>query len=130
MEEYVLVVDDQPDVRRLITDVIEMLGFAAQEAKNGVEALKHTEEKIPRLIVMDLMMPDMDGFTALARLRANPNTRNVPVILLSALGGGHGPRMHTLHGVVDVLIKGEFTMEQLCASLEKVLFTDNNTLPV
>ncbi|MGF1507436.1 MAG: response regulator [Anaerolineae bacterium] len=109
MDDYVLVVDDHPDVRKLVIDVLDVMGYAAQEAVNGQEALDVVAENKPNLIVLDLMMPVMDGFTTLTRLHADPTNRGIPVILLSAIAED-ADSMKRLPGVKGVLRKGSFTL--------------------
>lgn len=81
----ILVVDDEEDVRALIGLGLEMQSdWTVFNASSGEEALSIAAAHRPDLILLDLMMPDMDGRTTLQRLKANPATRQIPVILMSA----------------------------------------------
>ncbi len=89
MEDFskynVLVVDDVPLNVRLVTKMLERFNFTIRTAGNGLEALEAVQEQKPHLILLDLLMPLMDGFEALQILKANPATENIRVVILSAL---------------------------------------------
>lgn len=79
----VLVVDDDPEIREFVCEVLAQAGFATVTADDGEEGLALAEARRPALIVMDVMMREMDGYTALTRLRGHPATRDIPVIILT-----------------------------------------------
>lgn len=81
----VLVVDDVESNRRLFRELLAEVGLEALTAKNGQEALQKTVEFQPQIILMDIRMPVMDGIEAAKKLKANPETQNIPIIGLSAL---------------------------------------------
>ncbi|MCI0553567.1 MAG: response regulator [Anaerolineae bacterium] len=81
---YVLVVDDVPDILELLDTTLKFKGYRVVTAHNGVEALDAIEQEHPTLIIADILMPRMDGFSLVHRLRLNPQTRDIPVIFLSA----------------------------------------------
>ncbi len=80
----VLAVDDERHIVRLIQVNLERAGYQVATAFDGPEALKKVEADKPDLIVLDVMMPRMDGFEVLKRLQANPETREIPVVMLTA----------------------------------------------
>ncbi|UCC67718.1 MAG: response regulator [Armatimonadota bacterium] len=80
----VLAVDDERHIVRLIQVNLERAGYQVATAFDGPEALKKVEAERPDLIVLDVMMPKMDGFEVLKRLQANPETREIPVVMLTA----------------------------------------------
>jgi two-component system chemotaxis response regulator CheY len=80
----VLVVDDDRYLCDLVVDVLEASGHAARKAANGVEALKQVRERKPKLILLDLMMPVMNGWEVAAALRANPEWADIPVVIITA----------------------------------------------
>jgi Signal transduction histidine kinase len=84
----ILVVDDDATIGRYFTEFFEGQGFRVKLAATGEEALIMAREHMPNLITMDLMMPDMDGRTAIRCLRHNPFTRHIPILVLSALSEG------------------------------------------
>jgi CheY-like chemotaxis protein len=85
----VLLVDDYEDNRRLFAEYLELSGFRTAVAGNGEEGLAKANELHPEVIVMDLAMPDLDGFEVTRRLRAEESTRRTPVIALTAYPIGY-----------------------------------------
>lgn len=80
----ILAVDDERHIVRLIQVNLERAGYDVATAFDGPEALKKVEAEKPDLVVLDVMMPKMDGFEVLKRLQANPETRDIPIIMLTA----------------------------------------------
>jgi two-component system alkaline phosphatase synthesis response regulator PhoP len=82
----VLVVDDETDILELVVFNLERQQFKVLTADNGITAVQVAKEKIPDLIVLDLMLPGMDGFSVYRELRADPRTNGIPVLMLTAKG--------------------------------------------
>jgi two-component system, chemotaxis family, chemotaxis protein CheY len=80
----VLVVDDDPDILEALSEILEAEGFEIRRARNGKEALEKLEPTPPHLILLDLMMPVMDGWEFAQRMRQRPEAAHVPLIVLSA----------------------------------------------
>lgn len=80
---FVLVVDDDPETRTFVCDVLALAGYRTETAEDGEKALALAEKRRPDLIVLDIMMRVMDGYTTMTRLRARPEMRNIPVIVLT-----------------------------------------------
>lgn len=80
----VMVVDDENDVIELLKLILERDGYEVVTANNGREALEKLESFIPDLIILDVMMPEIDGYTVNTHLQKNDKTRSIPVIILSA----------------------------------------------
>lgn len=81
---HILIVDDDPTIRSALEALLEDEGFAPQTASNGQEALRMVHDNPPSLILMDLMMPVMNGIDAVRELKADPRTSAIPVIAMSA----------------------------------------------
>jgi len=81
---YLLVVDDVPDILKLLDATLKFKGYRVVTAFNGQEALEIIHREHPALIIADILMPKMDGFSLVHRLRLDPKTRDIPVIFLSA----------------------------------------------
>jgi len=81
---YVLVVDDVPDILELLNTTLKFKGYRVITARNGQEALEIIQREQPALLIADILMPVMDGFSLVHRLRLDPKTRDIPVIFLSA----------------------------------------------
>ena len=108
----VLVVDDDADTRHRLRTALERDAWAVREAGDGAEALERVAQAPPRLILLDLTMPMMDGFDFLHRLRAVPGCADIPVLVLSARDISHA-EYGRLTDVDRVLKKGETSMRQL-----------------
>jgi two-component system cell cycle response regulator DivK len=80
----ILIVEDNDKNLKLVRDVLQFKGYPTVEAMTAAEGLRLAREKRPALILMDIQLPDFDGITALARLREEPLTRQIPVIAISA----------------------------------------------
>lgn len=81
---YLLVVEDIPDILRLLKATLEFKGYRVVTARDGQEALDVLQQERPAMIITDILMPKMDGFNLVHRLRINPDTRDIPVVFLSA----------------------------------------------
>jgi DNA-binding response OmpR family regulator len=84
LSQSVLVVDDEPTARSMLRLILVRAGFEVLEAKDGYEALEQVKRNIPDLMLLDIMMPGMDGFTVCETLRGQEKTADLPVIMLSA----------------------------------------------
>ena len=80
----ILVVDDDADIRAALTEVLEEQGYVVRAAANGAEALKRVRERTPNLVLLDLMMPVMDGIEFLDVVKADRTMPEVPIVVLSA----------------------------------------------
>lgn len=121
-DSYVLVVDDDPDAREILKLVMRNISVGVKEAHNGLAALDLVREQVPALILLDLMMPMMDGFQVLTHLRSDPRTRNIPVIVVT--GMKEGKETLRLPGVSKVLVKGSFNIPQIRQIVTETLGMD------
>jgi PAS domain S-box-containing protein len=115
-EGDILVVDDDADMRQRLRKVLESNGWGVVEAGNGKEALERVREAIPQLIMLDLTMPVMDGFTFLRNLREEPEHRNIPVVVLTARDLSPVD-WGMLQGADRVLTKGQKSLRELASEV-------------
>jgi DNA-binding response OmpR family regulator len=85
-KKYILVVDDDPDLVETVAMMLESKGCEVGKAYDGVEGEESIKERRPDLIILDIMMPRKDGYVLCAELKSNEETRDIPVILLTAVG--------------------------------------------
>ena len=119
--QTILVVDDDPGILDMHSRLIQQTGRQVLTAHNGRDALILIEQKIPDLILLDLMMPEMDGFAVLDELRARESTRDIPVIILSARLLTDEDLERCNRGVASILGKGLFSGEETLGHIEAAL---------
>jgi len=120
MSERVLVADDDPDILTVVKINFELDGFEVDSAVDGEDALQKATADPPDVIVLDIMMPRMDGLTALHRLRSQASTANIPIILLTARGLPED-RVRGLELGADDYITKPFDITELAARVRSVL---------
>ena len=116
----VLVADDDEDVLGLVSFRLERSGYEVAAAKDGEEALRLARELSPALVVLDVMMPRLDGYEVTRRLREDEATRGIPVILLTALAQEADVARGFESGADDYLRK-PFSPQELAARVQAVL---------
>ena len=105
MAQKILVVDDEEDIVELLSYNLKLEGYDVVHASSGLDGLNRARKDLPDLILLDLMLPDMDGFSVCEILRCQPSTASIPVIFLTAMAG-EMPRMHGLEvGAADYCVK-------------------------
>ncbi|GJE09145.1 MHYT domain-containing protein [Methylobacterium longum] len=115
----ILVVDDDADMRARLRSVLERNGWSVREAGDGAEALERMAEDRPRLVLLDLTMPVMDGFTFLREMRGRPGCEEIPVVVLSARDVS-GEERRRLAGADRVLRKGDASLQDLAAEVVRL----------
>jgi two-component system alkaline phosphatase synthesis response regulator PhoP len=101
----ILLVDDELDVLDILSKKLEAAGFLTVRASDGNEGLRKTWEEKPDLVLLDIMMPNKDGFTMLCDLQSNERLRNIPVIMVSAKSEADSLFEGQRLGAMDYLIK-------------------------
>ncbi len=102
---YILVVDDNAIMTKLVCRYLEIHGFEAHSASDGVACIEQVEIRKPDLILSDVMMPRMDGITLTEQLRARDTTKDIPVIVVSALNDHDTQQRAIKAGAVDIIAK-------------------------
>jgi CheY-like chemotaxis protein len=116
----VLIVDDVQDNRTIYVLFLKFSGFRIAEAENGEEALRQAQALLPNIIVMDLSLPVMDGWEATRRLKRNPRTRGIPIIVLT----GHALPEHAQaarEAGCDLVITKPCLPDQLLDAIRRIL---------
>lgn len=115
-----LLIDDDPNLILLVKDYLEFRGYEVVTAENGREALEVLEQQIPDMIICDVMMPEMDGYSLVSTIRSDPKTSWIPVLFLSAKGQSQD-RVKGLNIGADVYMVKPFEPEELVAQVESSL---------
>ncbi len=119
----IMVVDDDPDIVTLVRVILEQEGFNVRCANSGQQFFAVLEKEKPDLIILDVMMPVMDGLVVLARLKDAPETSSIPVILLTVLEQ-HEDVLAGYKTGADYYMTKPFTRIQLIASINRLLSRD------
>ncbi len=120
IKQKVLVVDDDPDIRKLVEAVLQREGFIVSSAGSGAEFFKTVAHFKPDLVVLDLQLPDEDGFAIIKKLRGNPNTVNLPVVMLTVQSVDSYKIAGLEIGADDYIVK-PFNQGEFVARLRAVL---------
>lgn len=120
MGKKILVVEDNPDNRILITDVLTSLDYETVVAVDGEEGVDAARQEVPDLILMDLSLPKMDGWTATGHIKANPDLAHIPVIALTA-HAMVGDREKALAAGCDDYISKPIDLRELANKLQEYL---------
>ncbi len=116
----VLAVDDVPLNLLLVEKMLTRYKFNVKKANSGSEALEMIHAELPSVVLLDLLMPNMDGYEVLSRLRSNPQTKDLPVIILTALNSDADIIRGFKAGANDFITK-PIIMDKLVKSIEKQL---------
>jgi two-component system, OmpR family, alkaline phosphatase synthesis response regulator PhoP len=120
MQRKILVVDDDVEMLELLGFILRKAGFAVGTAKDGVDALKKACSISPDLILLDLMMPKLDGFAVCEILRGDPATASVPIVVLTAMSGQLSRFAGLEAGASDYVTK-PFSPKHLVSRIETLL---------
>ena len=127
---YILVVDDIPNILELIDTTLKFKGgYRVQTARNGEEALEVIQKEHPILVVTDILMPKMDGFNLVHRLRLDPGTRNIPVVFLSATYVAPEDKTFAMLIGATRFIEKPIDIDQLMKTLSELLAQVEPTTP-
>jgi CheY-like chemotaxis protein len=117
----VLVIEDNPDTREMFTRNLEKEGWTVRTAENGREGLQRMNDALPALILLDLMMPEMDGFEFMEAFREHPDWRGIPVIVVTAKELSEEDR-NRLNGQVTLIMeKGHFHKDELLKEIQQLI---------
>lgn len=115
-----LLVDDDPNLILLVKDYLEFQGYEVITAENGRDALETLNHQVPNMIICDIMMPEMDGYTLIERIRQDARLSWIPVMFLSAKGQSQD-RVRGLNTGADVYLVKPFEPEELVAQVDSSL---------
>jgi DNA-binding response OmpR family regulator len=125
MAKRILVVDDDENILNLERTILEQKGFDVTAAGGGAEALQLLEERTFDLVLLDVMMPEVDGFTVCRRIKEDPRLKDVPVIFLTAKGGGEALAEGFESGAI-MYINKPFTANKLLTIVHTMLESGTN----
>jgi CheY-like chemotaxis protein len=119
--KQVLVVDDNALSRKLLNDILSAEGYSVRLAASGSEALSAIAKEPPDAILLDIMMPGMDGFEVVRRLKADKKIHMPPIVMVSALDD-EGSRARLTAAGINTMLSKPIDRWELCSTLERILF--------
>jgi two-component system cell cycle response regulator DivK len=118
MRKCILVVEDQEDNRRILRDLLTSAGFDMIEVENGEDAITSAQEGRPDLILMDIQLPILDGYEATRRIKADPDLKSIPIIVVTSYALSGDEEKARLAGCDDYVAK-PFSPRQLLAKIKE-----------
>lgn len=119
-KKTILLVEDDEFLAELYATKLTLEGYKVYLAIDGLKGLKMAKEKKPALILLDILLPKMDGFTVLAELKKDPKAKNIPVVLLTNLSQRSEVKRGLDLGAVDYLIKAHFMPSEVVAKIKRL----------
>ena len=122
MGKTILIVEDEPRNMTLTRDLLKISGYETIEAVDGKQGVEKAKSEKPNLILMDIMMPKMDGYSACCEIKADQSTKNIPVVMLTAVGFDLNKKLAKQMGA-DGYVTKPFSRQQLIDAISPLLAT-------
>jgi CheY-like chemotaxis protein len=122
MGKTILIVEDEPKNMTLTRDLLKISGYETIEAVDGKQGVEKAKSAKPNLILMDIMMPKMDGYSACREIKADQSTKNIPVVMLTAVGFDLNKKLAKQMGA-DGYVTKPFSRQQLIDAISPLLAT-------
>ena len=120
-QDYLLIVEDDPDILKLLDATLTFRGYRVITAKNGKDALEAIQLKRPAIVITDIMMPTLDGFGLVHRIRINPETREIPVVFITATYVTREDREFALNIGATRFIQKPVDLEKFLATIAELI---------
>lgn len=120
-KKLILLAEDELTLAKMYQTKFSMEGFEVEHAEDGNKALQILESKTPDIILLDIIMPNLDGFGVLKKLKSDKRWSNIPIILLTNLGQESDVKRGLELGADDYLIKAHFTPQEVADKIKKML---------
>ena len=119
-QKKILIIDDEEDIRKILKMRLEQEGFTIVQANDGDVGAKTAEQEVPDMIIMDIMMPNMDGYSCLKEVRSLPKTKDIPVLMLS---GKEEEKVRDLFAFQKIsgYIEKPFELDDLVVKVREIL---------
>jgi two-component system cell cycle response regulator DivK len=120
MSPKILVVEDHEDNRRIIRDLLTAHGFEVVEAVTGLEGVREAERHTPALILMDIQLPEIDGYEATRRIKSQPDLRHIPIIIITSYALS-GDDLKAYAAGCDEYVSKPYSTRKLLTKIRKLL---------
>lgn len=117
----ILIIEDDPLMSRLYQKVFKFENYDVSSAVNGREGIEKAVKEKPTLILLDIMMPEMNGLEALDKLKADPDTKTIPVIVLTNLAGTQDAETALAKGAVKYIVKSEHEPKEVVQMVKEII---------
>lgn len=121
MAAKVLLIEDDQLIQRMYQKIFTFEGYEVVIASDGAEGLKRVKAEAPTIILLDIMMPKMNGIEVLEKLKSEPSTKSIPVIMLSNLAGDNDIETALSMGAVKYIVKSEFDPKEVADMVNEVI---------
>jgi len=121
MAKTILIVEDDPLMNRMYQKIFKFEKYEVQTASNGEEGLEKARQIKPTLILLDIMMPKMNGLEVLGKLKSDPDMKGIPVIMLTNLAGEKDAETALMKGAVKYIIKSEHDPKQVVSIVKEII---------
>lgn len=121
MTQTILIIEDDKFLRDLITRKLTQEGYKISEAIDGEEGFKKIKDEKPALVLLDLILPGIDGFEVLTRIKDAPELSKIPVMIISNLGQGEDIERAKKLGVIDYVVKAHLTPNEIVEKVRSIL---------
>jgi len=119
MAKSVLIVEDEGAMQRALKNKLEKAGYDVLLANDGAEALEQMKEHKPQLMLLDLIMPKLDGISVLREVKVNDELKNIPVIILTNLSSGDKVAEAMQLGTFDFLVKANYSLDDVLSKVKE-----------
>ena len=117
----ILFIEDEPTLQKTLASLLEKEGFKVFVASDGLRGLEIALNELPDLILLDLILPKLDGFKVLKQLKENEQTKLIPVIVLTNLEGMTDVEKALELGATNYLVKSDYSLEEVLAKIKKII---------
>jgi CheY-like chemotaxis protein len=126
----ILIIEDDPLVARMYEKVLKFDGNTVELAKDGREGVEKAKEILPNLIFCDVMMPRMNGIEVLETLKADPTTKDIPIVMLTNLSGTRDAQVALSKGALAYMVKSEYRPKDIADKTKEIMSTGSEPAPV
>jgi len=116
-----LVVEDDEATREMLVRTLDKSGWGVKIARNGIEALERLKEEVPQLILLDLMMPEMDGFQFIQEMKKEAEWRQIPIVVLTAKDLSVKERLDLNGSVTQIMSKQAYSQDELVREIRELV---------
>lgn len=121
MAKVLLIIEDDPLMSRMYQKIFTFEGYEVDIAVDGLEGLEAARKVKPLLILLDIMMPKMNGIQVLEKLKADPDLKNIPVVMLTNLAGQQDAETALQKGAVKYIVKSEYEPKQITEMVKEII---------